>query len=123
RLVHRARAAPARRRVRLAAAAPAPAARPAGHAAGAAVRVDLGAARDPEALRAQRGADDAGGEARPVELALADEALAPGQRLGRVEQAQPGVGEAHVARRARDAAVLDAERPVARDAGQQRGPL
>ena len=66
------------------------------------------------------GADDARGEAAAVELGLADQALRARQRLGGLEDPQDRVGEAHVAHRARDAAVLDQERAVARRAGQQR---
>src|SRR3954471_2918572 len=73
-----------------------------------------------EALRAQGWADDAVGEAPAVEVGLAGEALCARQLLRGLEQAQDRVGEAHVAHRAADPAVLDQVRPVAGRPGEQR---
>ena len=98
----------------------------AGRRAGGAVRGPSRSQRlpgDPQALRAQRRGDDAGGEAPPVELGLGDEPLRRRERLGGLEQAQDRVGEAHVLDRAPDPAILDEEGAVARGPGHQGGLL
>jgi hypothetical protein len=83
-----------------------------GHTAGAG---GLGDRRpgDAEAVGPQRRTHDAAGKAPAVELRIADELLAGAEGLGRLEDPQRAVGEAHVAHRPGDAPVLDEERAIA----------